>query len=362
MFIAKKVQRIIFGAVLVFAPCLFALSQPVSLLYVGSSPESVRDFMAHSAQIGLAVPTWYQVGENGLLTGAPNPAVLERAHSEKLPVMPLIALFSKKNFHTLASSARAQEQMNQALLREARRYAYIGFQIDFENIDWTDRDLLTGLVKQTAAVLHKNGLQLSIATVPNAPGYPGAGEFSKWIYTDWRGAYDLAEIGKAVDLVCLMTYDQHTHWTMPGPVAGWQWTVENLEYALKVVPKEKLSLGIPFYGYHWYTGGPTVVNGEEKPHPMADSISAPNAALLADTYKSKLQWDEQERSTFYYFERDQMREWVYYTDARTFEARYRLVEEKGLQGFCAWVLGEEDPEIWKILPQRTGQGSQIGRR
>ena len=42
-----------------------------------------------------------------------------------------------------------------------------------------------------------------------------------------------------------MTYDQNTRWTMPGPVAGWQWTVENLDYALQFVPKEKLSLGIP---------------------------------------------------------------------------------------------------------------------
>ena len=60
-----------------------------------------------------------------------------------------------------------------------------------------------------------------------------------------------------VDLLCLMTYDQNTRWTMPGPVAGWDWTVENLNYALKTVPKEKLSLGIPLYGYHWYAGAPT---------------------------------------------------------------------------------------------------------
>ena len=96
--------------------------------------------------------------------------------------------------------------------------------------------------------------------MPNAPGYPGAGGFAKWIYTDWRGAYDIAAIAKYVDLVCLMTYDQHTRWTEPGPVAGWDWTVENLNYALKVVPKEKLSLGIPLYGYHWYTGAPIKEN------------------------------------------------------------------------------------------------------
>jgi spore germination protein YaaH len=47
-----------------------------------------------------------------------------------------------------------------------------------------------------------------------------------------------------------------------------------------------------------------------------------------------------------------MREWVFYTDARTFEDRYKLAQEHGLEGFCSWVLGTEDPGIWKLLPNR----------
>ena len=50
----------------------------------------------------------------------------------------------------------------------------------------------------------------------------------------------------------------HTTWTaVPGPVAGWAWTVANLDFALKVVPPQKLALGIPLYGYHWFSGTPT---------------------------------------------------------------------------------------------------------
>ena len=37
--------------------------------------------------------------------------------------------------------------MNEAMIRECKLHGYTGFQIDFENIDWTDRDLLTALVK-----------------------------------------------------------------------------------------------------------------------------------------------------------------------------------------------------------------------
>jgi spore germination protein YaaH len=268
--------------------------------------------------------------------------------------MPIIAIFDKKKFHALATNLVAQGLMDAAMVRESQLHGYTGFQLDFENIDWTDRDQLTEVVKNSADVLHRAGLQLTIATVPNAPGYPGAGGFAKWIYTDWRGAYDIGAIAKYADLVCLMTYDQHTRWTMPGPVAGWDWTADNLNYALKLVPKEKLSLGIPLYGYHWYTGAPTKENesAKEKPNPTAESISSPDALLLAEAYNGKIQWDAEDHSAYFYFYRDQMREWIYFTDLRTFKDRYELVQKDGLQGFCSWVLGEEDPAIWTFLPHR----------
>jgi spore germination protein YaaH len=331
-----------------------AAAKPVALFYLGTDPNSVRSFLAHYKQIDLLVPTWYDLDSDGLLTGEPDPTVLEVAHRDKLPVMPIVAFFNKKGFHEFAANHAAWQRMNEAMVREARLNGYSGFQFDFENVSYLDRDALTAIVKESADALHKAGFQLSIATVPNAPGYPaGKGGFAKWIYTDWRGAYDIAELAKSVDLLCLMTYDQNTRWTMPGPVAGWQWTVENLDYALKVVPKEKLSLGIPLYGYHWYAGAPKIdkATGDEQPNQQGDYIDAINATQLATAYKAKIEWDTFDHTAFFWFYRDQMREWIFYTDLHTFQDRYELVRDRGLQGFCSWVLGAEDPEIWKYLPQ-----------
>lgn len=347
-------RRLVCSALLLLlaAPC--AEAKPVALFYLTNSPDSIRSFLAHTSKIDVVVPTWYSVDAEGLVTGAPNPTVLDAARRDRVPVMPILALFGKKTFHDLAGNAQAQDRMNEAMLRECRANGYTGFQFDFENLLWTDRDGLTALVRRSAEVLHKAGLQLTIATVPNAPGYPGAGGFAKWIYTDWRGAYDLAELAKSVDLICLMTYDQQTRWTMPGPVAGWQWTVDNLDYALKSVPKEKLSLGIPLYGYHWYTGAPSTdkATGEEKPNLQGDYISNPDAVQLAAAYQGRVQWDEGDRSAFVWFYRDQMREWIFFTDLRTFRERYLLAQERGIQGFCSWVLGTETPELWGFLPDR----------
>jgi len=351
-------KRLLLSLGLILVAVSHLRAEPVALFYLTSNPDSIRSFLAHSTQIDMLVRTWYQVDENGLVTGAPDPTVLKRAHDESLPVMPIVALFNKKGFHALAANSAAQAVMNDAMVRESKLNGYAGFQFDFENIDWTDRDLLTEVVKASAERMHKAGLQLTIATVPNAPGYPGAGGFAKWIYTDWRGAYDIAAIAKYVDLVCLMTYDQHTRWTVPGPVAGWDWTVENMNYALKAVPKEKLSLGIPLYGYHWYTGAPIKettpgnVAGDEKPNPTADYIGAPNAIQLAQAYNGQIQWDAADHSAYFFFYRDQMREWIFFTDLHAFKDRYELVRQNGLQGFCSWVLGEEDPAIWTFLPHR----------
>ncbi|MFZ0662744.1 MAG: glycosyl hydrolase family 18 protein [Acidobacteriaceae bacterium] len=339
--------------ILLFCAAVSAGAQkpPVALFYMTNSPASVRSFLAHSAKISILVPTWYSVDANGLVAGAPNPEVMRVAREQRVPVMPIITSTGKAAFHLLLGNSTAQHTLLAALIEQARLNDYMGFQFDFEDISWTDRDALSALVAESAASLHSVGLKLSIATVPNAPGYPGAGAFSRWIYADWRGAYDLKAIAKSVDLICLMTYDQHTRWTTPGPVAGWQWTLDNLTYALQFVPPQKLSLGIPLYGYHWYAGNP-VVKDITKPNVTANYISEPDALLLAQEYHGTPQWDPVDHTAWFYIYRDQMREWVFYTDARTFEDRYKLAQEHGLEGFCSWVLGTEDPAIWKLLPDR----------
>ena len=325
---------------------------PKSMFYMQENAAGTKDFLAHKDQIDILVPGWYSVDGSGLVTGEPDPVVLSTAKQAHVSVVPLIALFNKDEMHKLALDSVAQDEMNKGLIRECKENGYDGFQFDFEDVMWTDRDALSALVKKSADALHQQHLQLQIAVVPNAPGHAGMQPFSKWIYEEWRLAYDLKALSDSVDLLCLMTYDQHTRWTSPGPVAGWIWTKKNLDYALKTVPREKLSLGIPIYGYHWFTGDPGLNEKEKKPNASAEYISQPNSIFLRDTYGAKQQWDEEDHTPWFYFYRDDMREWVFFTDKRAFDDRYNLVKDEHLQGFCSWVLGEEDPAIWTSLPVR----------
>jgi spore germination protein YaaH len=343
-------------------PCL--AQHPQALFYMTETPDSVRDFLAHASQVDLLVPTWYTVDQNGLVSGEPDPLVMQTAKTAHVPVEPLLAsqFADPASFHHLLNDPPAQQQMIAALLREARLHAYEGFQFDFENVAWTDRDAVSALVTRAGAALHAAGLRLSIAVVPAAPGYPGATAFSTWNYAHWQGAYDLAALAKVSDLICLMTYDEHTAYTPPGPVAGWHWVIENLDDTLQSVPKTRLSLGIPLYGRHWYAGPPkpslpnptapwsAAASHNDLPNITADYISGEDALLLARTWGATVQWDPVDRNSWFWFYRDNVREWVFFTTGQSFAARYDLVKHRGLEGFCSWVLGTEDPSIWKVLP------------
>ncbi|KLD66128.1 glycosyl hydrolase family 18 protein [Dyella japonica] len=324
---------------------------PTALFYMIEMQKSINSFEAHVDKVDLLVPTWFGVDGNGLVSGAPNLYVLKLAKAHRVPVMPIISAGGdRKKFHDLLVNETAKKAMIDGMLEQAKLYGFVGFQFDFENIAWTDRDALTLLTQQTATALHKHGLKLSMAVVPNAPGYSGRGPFAKWIWEYWKGAYDLKALGQALDLVCLMTYDQHTRWTTPGPVAGMPWVMANLEYALKVVPKEKLSLGIGLYGYHWFAGDPVGADGKESSNISAQYIDADESFPLAKQFNAAMQWDPVEHESWFYFYRDQMREWVFLPDAHAFRDRYDVVKQYGLEGFCAWVIGAEDPNIWEALP------------
>ena len=318
--------------------------------WMGNGADSVASFMAHKDKIDIISPTWYQIDQDGFVSGEPQPVVLKAAKDAHLTVIPLFALMNHDKAHALFADPKAQDAMIASLLRECRENGYDGVNLDIEDVMWTDRDGLSALVKKTSDALHKEHLQVQIDVVPYAPGHPGETAFSTWMFQEWRGAYDLKALADSVDLICLMTYDQSTRWTVPGPVDGWVWTKQNLDYALKFVPKNKLSLGIALYGYHWYTGEPGFDTKGRTPHPTADYISEPNAIFLRDTYGGKTQWDDTDHTPWFFINHDQMREWVFYTDQRAFTDRYNLAKQSGVQGICAWVLGEEDPTIWAAIP------------
>jgi spore germination protein YaaH len=339
-----------------FAATSAPSDSPKALFYLTREAKSVDSFMAHLDKIDVLSPNWYAVDSKGVVTGEPDAKVLEAAKRHHIAVTPLVTNlgFIREDVHTLLTNPGVHPQFIASLIRAARENGYAGFQLDLEHVPSEDRDALTALVREAAKAFHQEQLQLSIATIPNAPLMPKETGYSAWHYQRWGGAFDLKALAESVDLLCLMTYDQHGFTTMPGPVAGWPWVVGQLDYALEVVPKQKLALGIPLYGYHWSAGTPTKAGPREfdGANLNAEWIDAADVVKLGKTYHGHFAWDAEDRTASMYFYRDNVREWVFYSDTRTFGERYKLVKQRGLAGFASWVLGSEDPGIWKLLPSR----------
>src|SRR5580698_10439132 len=101
---------------LLIAPA--ALAQPKSLFYMTDHPDSVRDFMQHQDKIDIIVPTWYNIDQDGLLYGEPDPGVLRVVKQRHMELFPIVALFNKSGAHTLFTSDKAQTAMIAAFLSE----------------------------------------------------------------------------------------------------------------------------------------------------------------------------------------------------------------------------------------------------
>lgn len=353
----RSFPAILVSLSLFLVPTSMAQADFERLFYVVDSEASIESLSSHIDHISIVAPIAYNVDEDGVVWGGVNPRILELARSRGVPVMPLIhnPRFNQEMLSGLLASDSARARAIEALVSECRRYGYLGIQFDFENLHISDRDRFTEFYRETAEALHGEGYQLSIAVVHRPDEYPGNTQYLKWLFENWRAGYDLSALAAAGDFISVMTYSQHTRRTPPGPNAGIPWVQDNIEYFLRFVPPSKLSLGIPVVSQHW-----TTEQNSDLYHVDARSWSRAlkhrEAVELIDRYGAEVRWLEDQGVPFTFFENGGVFEWLFLENARSFSRKLDLVEQNGLRGFSVWVLGHEDPEIWKHLPSIPRDG------
>jgi spore germination protein YaaH len=322
------------------------------LWYLTPDEESVQSFVAHAAQVSVVAPQTFYLDSAGIVWGSVDARVVAAARANGVKLVPLVMNpgFDQPSFHrvlaTPALSARAAHNIA-TLCREQR---FDGIQFDFENVNVADRDLFTAFYRETAAQLHAAGCTLSAAVVPRGSEFPGPTSYHVWIYENWRGVYDYRALADAGDFLSLMTYDQHTHRTPPGPVAGLPWMARALEYLLRLgVPPEKISLGIPAYSTHWEP----VYDAATGAHVWGSGMSWRQAAGLLARFGAAPVWDDRQKASFAVWDNDGINEFLWLEDARSFAEKLELVGRYRLRGYSVWVLGSEDPAVWEMLRRES---------
>jgi spore germination protein YaaH len=320
---------------------------PERLFYYVDREDSYRSFVAHADQITVLGPQVYTVDSLGIVYGSLDRRVLELAKARGVKVMPLLVNegFNQPALRKLLADSAAKARAVNSLVELCRRHGYWGIQFDVENINIQDRDRFTAWFTDAARALHAAGFTISAAIVHQTDDLAGPSGYHRFLADSWR-TFDLAALGRAADFLSVMSYDQHTRRTPPGPVAGMPWVRQVVEYFLRYVPAGKLSLGIPLYGDHWSArSDPTA----ERARTAASSVSWFWGSGLAERNGATIKWDEVQHVPYASFEVGGTFEWLYLENARSFAAKLALMREKRLRGFSAWVLGPEDPKIWDEL-------------
>lgn len=348
--IREKIWGVLFTSLLLAVFPANSQNKIESLFYYIDDEASFASLKSHASQISIIAPAVYNVDEDGVVWGEVDPRVLKLARQHNVAVMPLIhnPKFDQEMLHKLLANEQARRRTIESLLDECKKYGYRGIQFDFENLHITDKDAFTQFYAETAKALHAAGFQLSIAVVHRPEKYPGSTKYFKWLYKNWRAGYDLKALGEIGDFISIMTYSQHTRRTPPGPNAGVPWVQKNLEYFLSAVPPEKLSLGIPVQSMHWYTD-----QDDEKyfanARSWSDGLSHAEAMSLAERFAAKINWLDEQKVPFTFFENRGVFEYIFFENGRSFQHKLDLVKQHKLRGFSVWVIGKEDPEIWKIV-------------
>lgn len=322
-----------------------------NLFYLVGSADGYQSFVKHADEISIICPDVYQIDSVGVITGEVDRRILELAQKKGIKVMPLFASFDQKGIHDLLNSEAARIEAIRLMLFYARQFHFYGWQFDIENIFFADKDAYTSFFKQTADSLHKYGFAISSAVVKSEQPAPESANpaYSRFLYESWRGAFDIPAIAAASDFISVMTYDQHTAFTPPGPVAGLPWMKRIVTYLLNSgIPPEKISLGIPDYSDYWF---PTVTN--RGPGSSRDEISYAAAKDLLDRYQASPEWMEDQQVNFTHWETGGIFNWLFIEDGRSFLPKFKLAESNHLRGISVWVLGAEDPAIWDVLKKQA---------
>lgn len=343
----KSIPMLLFWLVAAF-PSAMAQARPENLFYMVDTPESFESFSKNASQIDIVCPQTFLVSKEGVLTGSVDRRVLDIAKAHKIKVMPLIVNsgFNQQLLHDIVSNPVSRKRSIEMMLEYGRRYGLDGWQFDLEGLHINDQAHFTQYFRETAEALHASGMQLSAALVHQFENVGGPSAYTRFLYENWRAGYSFKELAEIGDFLSIMTYDQHTRRTPPGPVAGVEWMEKVIEYLIaEGVPVNKISMGIPSYSVHWYAD----YSEERGGFTTGRQLGYNWVQHLLGQHGAKPEWNEKAGCNYAFWDNGGVFEYLFIEDGQSLRLKLDLLKKYQLRGISVWVLGREAPDFWTVL-------------
>lgn len=306
--------------------------------------ERVREVGEHLTYLS---PFSYHVQSDGSLTSLNDAEVLAAAADENAAPMMVITNFGEEGFssqvaHTILTNTDLQDTLISNVRDTMQNKGYRALNIDFEYVLQEDRDNYTQFLRRIVDALHPD-YPVSVALAPKT-----SGEQMGLLYT----AHDYPAIGGIVDFVILMTYEWGWAGGPPQAIAPINRVREVLDYAVSVIPPDKILMGVSNYGRDWKL---PFVSGET----LARTVTEQQAIDLAANHNVAIQFDIGPQAPFFrYVDDEGHTHEVWYEDARSIVAKFEAVKDYNLRGISYWVLNYQLPQGW-VLQENNFQTKKI---
>ena len=276
----------------------------------------------------------HPVTRDGRVSGETSERAIKVAKSGDIQTLALVhnlvqGGFDNRRAHALLQSYNSRAKAISDIIGILENQGYNGVNIDLENVNPRDRDNLTAFMNELRARLKPRGYLVTMSVPAKTQDHAGQA---------WVGAFDYYALGKACDYLMLMTYDEHSQVSGPGPVASLPWVEKVIKYAITQIPKDKVLMGVPAYGYDWNLSTKRTV-----------ALSYTQVMNRANRMGIDPSWDSNAKSPFFKYVENGAHHEVWFESPHSLKPKLALVEKYDIGGIAIWKLGYEDSQYWKTI-------------
>lgn len=300
--------------------------------------EAVESINAIGHLLTYFSPFAYMVKEDGTLQPLNDKEMIDAAISKNITPMLTLTNFSSTEAgsnlsHVILSSADLREKVINNTLKVMQEKGYKVLNVDFENVLPADRENYNTFLQLAVDRLHPKGFLVSTALAPKTSATQAGTLYE---------AHDYESHGRIADFVILMTYEWGYRLGPPQAISPINEMRKVVEYALSVMPANKIFLGFQIYARDWLLPH---VKGQE-----AETFSSQEAINRAVKHGATIEYDRTAQSPhFRYVDEQGKNHEVWFEDARSAQAKFDMTKEYNLRGISYWALGFPFPQNWALL-------------